>query len=146
VFQTRHQAHYRTYTSASVGEFWTFTGDNPHWSVNRNGWHYYASYMLGYQMPAIPVLKMLGVMAEMDINFPASRSVAGDELPSWALSGLFNFQIMKNLSAFILASLETRLNFTSETADLYYTERVLSDKTQNIAFSRVLALVIYKLR
>jgi hypothetical protein len=108
VFRTYHEANYRAYTRANNGESWVFEADN---EENRNGFNYYGSYVLGYQMPIF--FNMIGVMAEMNkyLYGVDGSDYWGDDIPNWTFSVLGNFTISKWMSAALIVQCRTMRNF-----------------------------------
>ncbi|MCL2264529.1 MAG: hypothetical protein FWC22_00690 [Treponema sp.] len=148
VFQTYHEINIHGNTRAKNGEAWYFEADE---GENRNGWNYYGSFVLGYQMPLF--LNMAAFMAEMDIylyNGVSSQSGKprtdwGDNLIRWRISNILNFQITEQFSVALITQFRSRRNFTAGTENLHYQERKL-DKSNplRLEFYRVAAMVSYK--
>jgi hypothetical protein len=153
VVQTRQEVNYRAYTGVDNTVSWLYKADS---GENRNGFNYYASYVLGYQMPASPVFNMMGLMAEMDLylyNTP-KRADWGDDLGRWTVSALFNFQITKWLGTTFLLQVNTKRNYTDDgdavqnTAP-FYQDRVLVANDNNplrLNFYRFAWLFNFKIR
>jgi hypothetical protein len=153
VVQTRQEVNYRAYTGVDDNVSWLYKADN---GENRNGFNYYASYVLGYQMPASPILKMVGIMAEMDqyLYNTANRESWGDNLGRWTISGLFDFEITKWLGATFLIQVNTKRNYNdpgdSEFAKAlkpFYQDRDLVDANPlRLNFSKFVFLFNFRLR
>ena len=109
VFQTRQEFRYSAYTRAKAGESWVFENDD---GENRNGWRYFATYILGYQMPLSPVLNMIGIMAELDkkLYTAPGGDYWGDSLGYWIFSGMGVFTITPNFDATLAIQMRTRRN------------------------------------
>jgi hypothetical protein len=154
VFQTRQEINYRANTNAASGESWLFKADG---GENRNGFNYYASYVLGYQMPASPVFNMVGLMAESDLylyDTPSNRSDFGDDLMRWTFSTLFNFQITKTIGTTFIVQFNTQRNY-EDRGDLaaykdtkpYYQDRDLyNGDPLRLDFYRFALILNFKLR
>jgi len=128
VFQTYHEAKYRALTSANSDESWLYESDS---GENRNGWNYYGSYFLGYQMPI--ALNTAGVLVEEDLSLynTNGRSFWGDDLPRWTFGPIFNFTVTKDLALAFLVQARTMRNFTDETKDFtFYQNRQVTDSNQ----------------
>jgi hypothetical protein len=145
-----NEFRYSAYTRAGSGNSWVLEND----AENQNGWTYYLSTVLGYQMPLSPVLDFVGLMGEADFRlYDEPRMKAwGGNLPSWTISGFFNFSITPNFSTALIAQMRTRLNygdtdFENEN-ELYYRDRDLQTEggSQRILFYRVAFIFTYKLR
>ena len=134
VFQTRQEFRYAAYTGASAGESWIF---REFYKENINGWNYFASYVLGYQMPQSPVLNMIGIMAELEknlYNLPG-ESYWGGNLGRWVFSGLFNFAIHPRFSTTLVFQMHTHRNYggTDFENDYYYQDlAVKNNPGQNL--------------
>jgi hypothetical protein len=144
VFRTYHEINHKGYSAASAGESWYFENDD---GENRNGFNYYGSLFLGYQMPLF--LNTLGLLAEGDLYLydTPNREQWGDERIRWTFSGLFNFVITKKLSAALLVQLRTRRNYDDPRwEDLFYQNRHIGSKPLRLEFYRAAAILTYTLR
>jgi hypothetical protein len=153
VFQTRQEVNYRANTNAASDESWVFKADD---GENRNGFNYYASYVLGYQMPTSPVFNMVGFMAESDLYLydTPNRSSWGDDLMRWTFSSLFNFQITETIGTTFIIQFKTQRNY-EDAGDLvahkdkkpYYQDRDLYDADPlRLNFYRFALILNFKLR
>jgi hypothetical protein len=151
LFQTYHQINYRANTLAGSGDSWSYENDH---GENRNGFNYYGNYILGYQMPASPVLKTVALMAEMKLKFYAEKdNDFGDELPYWLFSGIANFELSPWFSFAAITQLALERHFINwddrfnEDNDIFYQKRILSqDKPFSLNFYRLAAIFSFKLR
>ncbi|MDR1411918.1 MAG: hypothetical protein LBI91_06915 [Spirochaetaceae bacterium] len=151
LFQTYHQINYRANTLAGSGDSWSHENDG---GENRNGFNYYGNYVLGYQMPASPVLKTIALMAEMELKLYAEKdNDFGDELPYWLFSGIANFELNSWFSFAAITQLSLERNFTNwdprlhKDGDVFYKNRKLSqDKPLSLGFYRFAAILSFKLR
>jgi hypothetical protein len=146
LFQTRQELNYQSYTGADSKQYWEFQADG---GEGRNGFKYYASYVLGYQLPS-PVLNLVGMMVETDQNFytypdAAARAASGDDRLKWTVSTLFNFQITDRLSALFLAIMNTQRNFTTTEKD-YAKRELADDKPLQLVFNKFALVAAYRLR
>jgi len=149
LFQTRQEFRYAAYTGASAGEPWVLKNDD---AENQNGWIYYASYVLGYQMPLSPVLDTIAFMAEVNkslYNTP-NGDYWGDGLGKWIFSGIFNFNFHPRFSTALIVQMRTRRNHGNvnlNNNDYYYRDLKLesSEGKRRIPFYRVLAIFSYKI-
>jgi hypothetical protein len=151
LFQTYHQINYRANTLAESGDSWSYENDG---GENRNGFNYYGSYVLGYQMPTAPVLKTIAFMAEMEQKLYAEQGSAyGDELPYWLFSALANFEISPRSSFAAIAQLSLDRNFENwyrwidKNDDVFYKDRDLANNNPlSLNFYRFAAILSFKLR
>jgi hypothetical protein len=144
VFRSYHEINYKGYTAASSGDSWYFENDD---GENRNGFNYYGSLLLGYQMPLF--LNTVGLLAEGDLYLydTPNRDQWGDELIRWTFSGLLNFTITKQFSAAFLVQLRTRRNYEDPYwEDLFYQRRHIGSTPLYLEFYRVAAVLVYTLR
>jgi hypothetical protein len=144
VFRSYHEGRYWGYSAASATDSWFLESDE---GENRNGFNYYGSYLVGYQMPIF--LNTVGFMAEMDkylYNTP-NRDLWGDGLGCWILSALLNFTVTDWLDAALITQFESRRNYIEADAeDLFYQYRHIdNDKRRRLAFYRVAAILSFKL-
>jgi hypothetical protein len=153
VVQTRQEVNYRGYTGVGPDVTWLYKADD---GENRNGFNYYASYVLGYQMPASPVLKMIGFMGESDFYLykTVGREKWGDNLGRWTISGLFDFQITKWLGTTFLIQVNTKRNYNdpgdseyAKASQPFYQDRDLVDANPlRLNFSKFVWLFNFKIR
>jgi hypothetical protein len=151
LFRAYNEGRYSAYNRAAKGESWVFENDN---AQNQNGWIWYGSYVLGYQMPLSPALDTIAFMAETRKNLykTPGGDLWGDDLTSWIFSMLFNFTITPRLGAALALQMRTLRNY--ETSDLrneegiYYKDLVLQDTygKQRLTFYRAAVILSYKLR
>lgn len=151
VFQTRQEFRYSAYTRAGSDDSWVFENDD---AENLNGWKYFATYILGYQMPQSPVLSMVGFMAELQktlYHIPGG-DYWGDGLGYWIFSGMGLFTITPRFTATLAVQMRTRDNYdTTDFAnknDYYYQDMELLDKggKRRIVFYRFALMLNYKIR
>jgi hypothetical protein len=151
LFQTYHQINYRANTLAGAGDSWSHENDG---GENRNGFNYYGSYVLGYQMPASPVLKTVAIMAEMELKLYAEPDNSyGDELPYWLFSGIANFEISPRFSFAAITQLSLDRNFDNwryridKNEDVFYKNRdLIGDNPLSLNFYRFATIFSFKLR
>jgi hypothetical protein len=151
LFRTYHEARYSAYTRASGRESWFFENDS---GENRNGWIYYSSYVLGYQIPLSPVLETVAVMAELTKNLynTPGGEYWGDNLGIWTFSGFLNFTLGARFRLSLGAQLRSwRNNGTSDLENaglIYYQHRPLhgSYGERRVAFYRAALVLGCKLR
>ena len=149
LFQSRQELRYAAYSRAKPGESWVYEAD---FGENQNGLVYYASYVLGYQMPLSPVLDTVAFMAELDK--PLYDTLGGDwgeNLGKWTFSGLFNFSINSRFSTALVIQMQTRRNYglsNFENDDYYYRDFELKDDggQRRLLFYRAALLFSYKIR
>lgn len=109
LFQTRQEMRYSAFTRAAPGESWLFENDH---GENKNGWMYFARYVIGYSMPRSPVLNMIAFMAELEkflYNTPGG-DFWGEDLGRWVFSGLLEFTITPRFNATFGVQMETHRN------------------------------------
>jgi hypothetical protein len=150
VFQTYHEINYHGNSRAKNGESWYFEADS---GENRNGFNYYGSIVLGYQMPIF--LSMVAFMAEMDLNFydTPGRTLWGDDLMRWHFANVLQFRITEKLGAAIITQFRTMRNFTNfdlneaKKADapmMHYQNRILNTSNPlRLEFYRVAGILSY---
>ena len=123
VLQTYHEINYMGYSRANTGQSWFYENDS---GENMNGFNYYGNLVIGYQMPLF--LNMVAFLAEANLNMydTPGRDIWGDDLIRWTFSGILSFEITQQFSAAILVQFITVRNFTEETKNLFYQNRVLN--------------------
>jgi hypothetical protein len=151
LFRTYQGARYSAYTRAADGESWFFEAD---FGENQNGWVYYSSYVLAYQMPLSPVLNTVGFMAELDKNLYnfSGGDYWGSNLGNWIISGLFNFTLGARFRTALIIQLRSWRNHGSSDLEnagmIYYQDRELKEDygERRFAFYRAALIMSYKLR
>ena len=152
LFQSRHELRYAAYSRATApNEAWVYEADR---GENQNGLVYYASYVLGYQMPLSPVLDTVAFMAELDkpLYDTPGGDYWGDNLGKWTFSGLFNFSFTSRFSTALVLQMQTRKNYGSSkfnNKEYYYRdfELIKDDEGQRrLLFYRAALLFNYKIR
>jgi hypothetical protein len=97
VMQTRQQFEYAGMTSAANNEFWTYENsysdaNGGNHGINRTAW--YSAYVLGYQMPANPVLQIVALQLEMYKAFPLwADAPTNTKKLSYGLTAMANFTL-----------------------------------------------------
>ena len=152
VFLTYHELNYRGNTRAKANEAWYYENDS---GENCNGFNYYGNFVLGYQMPLSPVLKMIALMAEMDLYLydTPDRKDWGDDLIRWHFSHILQFEISKKFGFAIITQFRTMRNFTNFDLNeakrndeplMYYRSRILDkDNPYRVEFFRVAGIFSY---
>jgi hypothetical protein len=149
VFRSYHEGRYRSFTGAKAGEPWIFENDD---GENLNGWTYYGSFILGYQMPASPVLRALAFMAEVDKSFYRSPGgeLWGEDRGRWTFSTLFNFVIHPRLDLSLVVQMRTRRNYgdgdLNNRGNYYFRDRNIDDDAPHrLVFYRAALILSYTL-
>ncbi len=132
---------YKAYTGASSGEAWLWEADS---GDNFNGFKFYGTYVLAYQMPIM--LDTVGVMVETsewigdvrDIS-PMASGGWGSDFTTIQIAALGNLSLSKQDSLAILVQFKRAIDWTDGTT-LYrsFQERVYDDPYwyfNRIAFS-----------
>jgi len=156
VMLSYHEINYFSNSRAIAGQGWYYEADD---GENCNGFNYYGNFILGYQMPALPYLKMVAFMAEMDLFLydTPGRTVWGDDLIRWHFANILQFSISDNFGFAVITQFRTRRNFTNyieadakqERKDngtplMHYQSRVLDTANPlRIEFYRVAGIFVY---
>ena len=144
IARTYHELNYKAYTAAEAGDSWYFENDD---GENCNGFNYYGSLVVGYQMPIF--LNMVALMAEGDLYLydTPDRGNWGDDKIRWIFSAVLNFSITKQFSAALITQCRTRKNYLeSNWEDLYYRNRHIDQSDPlHLEFYRVAAILTYRL-
>ncbi|MDR2617964.1 MAG: hypothetical protein LBC62_03745 [Treponema sp.] len=151
LFRAYNEGRYGAYSRARGEESWIFENDA---GENRNGWSWYASYVIGYQMPRSPVLDTIAFMAEMEKNLynTPGGDRWGEGLTRWIFSSLFNFRITPRFSATVAVQMRTLRNYGYSDLEnenrVWYQDLELSGDNgkRRLLFYRAAAVLTYKLR
>ncbi len=133
---------YQNFSAAQEGEAWLYKADE---GENLNGYQYFGSYVLGYQMP----LKMnfAGFMVETeqylgetaDLSPMEEEGAWGSDFIETRFGPLVNFALSDTDSLTVLFQMKTQKRYTEETIhDAYFMTRDYDStytKFERIAFS-----------
>jgi len=159
VFQSYHEINYEGYSRAKGSQSWYYEADG---GENVNGFNYYGSILLGYQIPNF-FLNTIACLAEMDLylNRPdvPGRDIWGDDLIRWHIAAVLGFTITANLDVKIVTQFRTLRYFEDDSTpawrgmsisgnpkDYYYRNRTLdTSNPTGFHFYRVAALITISL-
>ena len=119
LMRSYNEIYYHALTSAETGDFWVFEGVKD----NLSGLKYYASHVLGYSTPAIPVLDLIGCMLETETyishrnDSPAAEGGWASDFWDNTLSALVNFKLTDTQNLAFLAQFHTTPNWNEENPD-----------------------------
>ena len=153
VFQSYHEINYSGYSRAKEGESWFYENDG---GENSNGFNYYGSILLGYQIPDF-WFNTIACLAEMDLylydKIPG-RAKWGDDLIRWHIAGVLGFSFDGLFDLMVVTQFRTLRNTTDAAESKkpwnkktsYYRTRTLdTDNPVDFHFYRVAALFTFKL-
>jgi hypothetical protein len=151
LFQTYQEVNYRANTAAAPNQLWEYENEG---GLLRNGLNYYASYVIGYQLPASRFLNMVGFMGEMELKLKdnldydaASRAGSGYDKPEWKLSALYNTGITEKFGVTFILQLRTAPHYTEASGERYYLDREIDgERPVLFTFYRAAAIFSWKLR
>lgn len=136
LLRTYHQGYYKGLTSADKNESWLWEADE---GENRNGWHYYSHYIIGYKTPyALDTIVFM---------FEAERSYY--DIPSWShsddnqwrykFSNILHYRLSGKTGVSFITQIRTVPNYTEETEDygFYQTREINRHKKRKWEFYRV---------
>jgi hypothetical protein len=148
VMQTSHEIYYRGYSRAQGNESWYVEADA---GENINGFNYYGSLLVGYQMPIF--LNTVALLTEADLflyDMP-NRTQWGDNLTRWTFSVVLGFTITEQFSANLITQFRTYRNFNEgyekndNLKEIYYRNRHLNTSDPlKLDFFRVALALTYK--
>ncbi len=144
VFRSYHSLWYRAFTAAGDDESWQFENDV---GEERNGWNYYANYLLGYRMPL--KLSMVGVLVEQELNLydTPGRKAWGDDISRFTFGLMAQYDVTKTVSLNALVQVRTKRNFLGTTGDyeFYQLRQIDSDDPRSLEFYRAAMIVKWSL-
>ena len=129
---------YRGIIDADLSASWVFQNDD---GTNRNGWTYFGSYVLGYQMP-LP-LKLIAQIETKKTLFRGVRagldkSDWGEDRFSVVFGPILNFQVTDMFTITLLAQLKTVHTYNSSDDTLFYQYRTINKSiADKVKFKRV---------
>ena len=139
-----HEINYKGYTRAKAGESWYYENDS---GENINGFNYYGSLLIGYQMPLFFNMAAFLVGTDLYLYDTPNREKWGDDKMRWTFSGIFGFTLAKQIDLTLIAQFVTQRNYQEANwGDLYYRNRNLdSSNPLHLEFYRVAAALTYRL-
>lgn len=130
---------YRGIIDADLSASWVFQNDD---GTNRNGWTYFGSYVLGYQMP-LP-LKLIAFQIETKktlfrgVRAGLDKSDWGEDRFSVVFGPILNFQVTDMFTITLLAQLKTVHTYNSSDDTLFYQYRTINKSiADKVKFKRV---------
>ncbi len=130
---------YRGIIDADLSASWVFQNDA---GTNRNGWTYFGSYVLGYQMP-LP-LKLIAFQIETKktlfrgVRAGLDKSDWGEDRFSVVFGPILNFQVTDVFTITLLAQLKTVHTYNSSDDTLFYQYRTINKSiADKVKFKRV---------
>lgn len=130
---------YRGIIDADLSASWVFQNDD---GTNRNGWTYFGSYVLGYQMP-LP-LKLIAFQIETKktlfrgVRAGLDKSDWGEDRFSVVFGPILNFQVTDVFTITLLAQLKTVHTYNSSDDTLFYQYRTINKSiADKVKFKRV---------
>jgi hypothetical protein len=113
------KVEYKAYTGAKDHEAWLYEADA---GENFNGAKFFGTYILGYQMPKMPVINFVGLMAESEEWIGAVRDYStmasggwGSDFRFWQLGSLTNLQFGAKDSLLVLVQFKQARDYTDAT-------------------------------
>jgi hypothetical protein len=152
LFRTNHEMRASMYSRAAPGISWFYESDH---GENQNGWTYYGSYVLGYQMPIM--LNTVAFLFEMEkyLYDTPNGDKWGESQARWDFGFIMNFKFTEKFST----ALVTQLRLYREYENFTYGNKDENDPDYNryylfreatggstLKFYRVAALINYRLR
>lgn len=141
---TTQLARYRAFTGATDAESWYWV-DDP--GENRNGWRYWAYYLLGYKLPF--ALDTVGIYAESEryLSGGPEGDSWGEGYWHWTFGPACNLRLSERLSLNVMLLFHNVRNYVPGTEGLFYQSRVLDTANpERVTFSKVGAKFIYRLQ
>ena len=130
---------YRGIIDADLSASWVFQNDD---GTNRNGWTYFGSYVLGYQMP-LP-LKLIAFQIETKktlfrgVRAGLDKSDWGEDRFSVVFGPILNFKVTDMFTITLIAQLKTVHTYNSSDDTLFYQYRTINKGiADKVKFKRV---------
>jgi len=146
VLQNYHEINYTYYSRAGADDSWYRLADD---GENRNGWNYYVSSVIGYQMPRLP-LDMVALMLEQERYLTRLRNGDewGDEVSYWVGSVLAHVTFSKSWALTAICQFQTARNWEDNPAgDTYYRNcRINRSDPLRVEFYRAAAILDWTIR
>ena len=130
---------YRGVIGADSSDSWVFQNDA---GTNRNGWTYFGSYVLGYQMP-LP-LQLIALQIETKktlfrgVRAGLDKSDWGENRFSVVFGPILNFKVTDMFTITLIAQLKTVHTYNSSDDTLFYQYRTINKSiADKVKFKRV---------
>jgi len=134
---------YKGNTNAKKHEAWFFENDD---GENTNGFNYFGSYLVGYQMPIFLSMAALLVESDLYLYDMPNREKWGDDKMRWVFSGVLGFNIKNQFEILLITQFQLARNYQEHNwQELYYRYRTLNNsKPYNFEIYRIAAILTYK--
>jgi len=138
VFRIDEYFMYKGVSATGPYDSWIFQNDA---GENRNGWTYYGTYVLGYQMP-LPV-NLIAFRVETEKTFfklPSGidKAAWGENRYTVTFTPIVSFKAAEALTIMLLAQWKTVHNYSASDLELFYQNRKIDkNKADKIIFKRV---------
>lgn len=130
---------YRAVTGVDSFSSWVFQNDD---GKNRNGWTYFGSYVLGYQMP-LP-LKLIAFQIETKktlfdgVSSGLDKRDWGEDRFSVVFGPILNFQVTDIFTITLITQFKTEHPYYSSDKNKFYQNRTIDkNKPDHVEFKRV---------
>lgn len=139
VFRTDQYCLYRGITGIDSFVSWVFQNDD---GTNRNGWTYFGTYVLGYQMP-LP-LKLIAFQIETKktlfhgVQTGLDKSDWGEDRFSVVFGPVLNFKVTDIFTITLVAQLKTVHTYNFSDKTIFYQYRTIDKSVADkVKFKRV---------
>ena len=138
VFRMDQYFLYRGITGADSFTSWVFQNDD---GTNRNGWTYFGSYVLGYQMP-LP-LKLIAFQLEtkktlFHVQPGLNKSDWGEDRFNVVFGPILNFQVTDIFTITLVAQFKTVHPYHSPDERIFYQKRTIDKSVADkVKFKRI---------
>jgi hypothetical protein len=133
---------YWYFTGASNSQYWRWEHDE---GENQNGFVWWQTFVVGYQMPKLPILEMIGFIVTTEQRItgkdksPMASGGWGSDFTRVEFGPLINLEFNKHHSLTILAEFRTERQYTEASAGNRYFEyrHVNTDSPSYVQFYRI---------
>ena len=138
VFRMDQYFLYRGVVGADSFTSWVFQNDD---GTNRNGWTYFGSYVLGYQMP-LP-LKLIAFQLEtkktlFHVQPGLNKSDWGEDRFNIVFGPILNFQVTDIFTITLVAQFKTVHPYHSSDERIFYQKRTIDKSVADtVTFKRI---------
>ena len=148
IFRTDQYFLYRGVTGVGASDSWVIMDD---YGENRNGFSYYGTYLIGYQLP-LP-MNMIAFRLETKKTFFSTsgtldKSVWGEDRFDVVFGPIISFKPIDQLSILLIVQFENIHTYTNGTKDdtkFYQTRIIDKSKGDTIRFKRIGVIVDFTL-
>jgi len=135
--------YYQAFSSVDSSMSWLWQADT---AENRNGWKYYAFYLLGYQMPIFVSTAAFTLETNLKLYNSSGGDTWGDDLMLYSFGPLLQFKFSDEWSLYAISQWQTIRNFVDGTGNnaFYQDRKIDRANPYRVEFHRLALMLEFK--